>query len=395
MKRIQIIGLDAGKSESREFSVLVLGNKARGDSLSSDAPRAVECIGAVSPDGAWVALSREGWCDDRRELSLVDVAHPEAEIYVPLDPAWCWPRIRDLNSQGVLLAQVELDQFEDASRSRRPILFDPKGEKMQILPPAFKRSRWGSEERMKEPGGHTPHCFAGDGSISGWAHCSMQEILKDRSDRGTLWCSWKKSLLGRWQVEYLPETLRQLWVWPGPNGALVWNETESKSRPARFGFYDGHTMSTWPLSLEGTGIKVISVASDFTLSGHLCSKGARGEGYCFLAQPGRAEGAMLLKHPERQLWLAGMCRSGRYLVGTIASRESRKQTESALEGRGVFLLEARDQEYHYYEVLSPGWRLSEPAAVTDTGTVFCLGVCVDPKSAWFRLKMPLSLQVVS
>lgn len=391
MHAIHIAGLTS-KPRDVACAARPLGDPKLFDPAASmSAPRFARLC-AVSPNGQWMALKREGCFERQDVLTIAQAEEGAGETVVPLDLEWAYTRIRGIANDGMLLFQVELGGTADYGYSRRPLTFKPGAERPTILPPPYdKEAKWKGrlpDEEDTRPPAHTPDCYAPDGTIFGWTLSRFEECHQ-RAGYNQRYCTWKAQE-DAWTIAYLPDSLDGKWVWPAHGGAFTWCDRPEEDDTIHFGLFDGTSSTTFAVTLNGHDPRTIAVARDGTLLGHVgvrdgrAGKNEKGEPkssyYAYLIRP-QADAVRLFNDAaegEKNPRLEKMSTSGVYIVGFHP-------------GVGYFILRAEGDRYRYAVLQTPGWRIENLCHVTDDGAVYATATCIEKKHGCFRLKLPVLL----
>jgi hypothetical protein len=386
MNTISLAGLTGTPAEVR-CAVNVLGDPRLSDPTSDHSLAELERLSAVSPNGQWLGLTRQGFSKGHSLLIIAPVQEGAEEIIVPLDMEWEWPRIRAITDDGTLLFRVELAR-RDHGYARRPLLFKPGDKEPLILPPPYTKPEWSRRPNDPAPLSHTPYCFAPDGTIFGWTHPRREERRQravETIDIGH--CVWRQLPTG-WMVEYLPDFLNDKWLWPACNGTFLWANAPRKDATICFGVFDGVSCTPCEVTLDGSGPKVFGAATNGTFIGsysiHDGRHGVDDEGkpdlscYTYLLRPHHNTIRVFNEAADKNPWLEHLSANGQYVVGSQA-------------GVGYFILKAMGGGYRYAVLHAPGWRIESLACVTDEGKVFATATCVERKHGCFRLTLPVLL----
>lgn len=381
MKTIEISGLEEAKVV--ECTVQVLGDPRLSDPVVSDDFPALERLVAVSSDGKWLALDRRARAYSPHLLTIARAEEEAEEIVVPLDQYGKNSQIRDINNEGALLLQGELDELGfDHGHSCRPVLFKVGDEGPLALPPLYEREpRW-SARFSNRPPSHIPCCYTFDEKIFGWAYVRST----DDESCGYRYFLYEQQKPRVWTVTYLPDSLSNLWLRPAAAGNFVWVERKPKEGVIKFGSFDGTSCRAFDLEVEGENPKIGSVAENNTFVCQYATKGMQKNDkkapkladYTLLARPHDKAVQLFQKSRNKNPWLEKISLNGQYVIG-YTPRE------------GWFVLQAQGDGYVYRVLDTPSWRIDSLAHVMDDGRIYATATCVRHNRSHFRLKMPVML----
>lgn len=386
MKTIEIIGLE--EKLPINCSVYVLGNPRMSDPITSDNVLALERLAVVSPNGKWLALERNAQFASNDMLTIVKAEEGAEEVVVPVDFDWEQLRIRDINNEGTLLFQAELERNSIGyGHSRRPLLFKQGDAKPLILPPPYNKEDRGNLRSPREddrPASHTPYCYTSEDKIFGWSHRKYSERVQRERD-GVDRFIYTQEKPGVWTIEYLPDFLNGKWLWPGYHNTFILSDRKPKDGIITFGLFDGKKCSNFDITALGDDPKVVRVASDNTF---ICHYGVKEKWkrknqevessyYTLLAKPNESA-LQLFKDGEENPWLEYLSTNGKYAVGSHPDV-------------GYFILKAHCDAYDYRVLAVMGWRIESLAAVLDDGKVYATATCIERSHGCFRLKLPVLL----
>lgn len=390
MKEINVAGLSA-QPEKVECSVQVLGDPGVNDPSASENIGELERLAAVSSNGQWMALVRKRRLSQDEFYTILRADEGAEEMVVPYKNEWRHTRARDIANDGTFLFEAELERsFTDYGFSRRPLVFKPGNNKPIVLPPEYHKRLWGTGFLEDDrPRSHTPYCYAPDDTVFGWSHVGYQERTEwHRYD--LLHCIWRKQATDEWQIEYLPGYLNNKWLWPGYAGTFIWaDDRPERSGAIHFGLFDGLSITTFSVTLEGRDPKTVSVASDGTFLGSFGVVDGRNSVdreedkvpssyYSYVIRPQDQAIHVFNELPEHNPWLRELSANGRFVIGSHPKV-------------GFCLLKEADDNYRYTVLQAIGWRIEDVVRVTDDGKVFGVATCTERGHDCFRLTLPVAL----